>query len=307
MERLKVYKLPELHSVAWPERGRWAPILREAARIVNSYSILITLRQLYYRLVAAELIRNNTAEYSTLSSRTAALRREGRFPRLYDRTRGIMQAGYYADVETALSELAEDYRLDRTKGQKYQTYLGVEKNALSGLLFEWFDDLGLPIIPLGGYSSESLDRAVKAAVRKDGRPANLIYAGDFDASGMDIGRNFIEQTNCWHHVERIALSPEQIYAMDLTVQAGKSTDSRAPSFIEAYPEIHERYDFGSDANGRIPVQVELDAIDPEVLHTELFATALAPWWDAAVADEVLGQEQSDQQELADIAAEHAEE
>ena len=47
---------------------RWPPIVAEAARIVESYEDTgVTLRQLFYRLVAAELLPNTTTAYSTLS------------------------------------------------------------------------------------------------------------------------------------------------------------------------------------------------------------------------------------------------
>jgi hypothetical protein len=47
-------------------------------------------------------------------------------------------------------------------------------------------------------------------VRHGKRPAILLYAGDHDPSGWDIPRDFIARTDCWKHVERIALTPEQI-------------------------------------------------------------------------------------------------
>ncbi len=65
----------------------WTAITIKAAAIVESYDTPVTLRQLFYRLVAAELLPNTTTAYKTLSSRTAELRREGRFPDLSDRTR----------------------------------------------------------------------------------------------------------------------------------------------------------------------------------------------------------------------------
>jgi hypothetical protein len=176
-------------------------------------------------------------------------------------------------------------------------WLGVEKNALAGLMEEWFDDYGVPVLPLGGYSSESIDRVVTQRVERDGRPAVLIYAGDFDASGMDIGRNFIAQTDCWDHTIRVALSEQQIEDMSLPVLEGKATDSRAPKFIAAHPVIHARHDFGVDAKGRrVPVQVELDAVDPQVLH-DLYENALREFWDDDAHQDVLEQEDADKSAL----------
>ena len=275
------------------DRRSWAPIVERAAEIVRSYDIRVTLRQLFYRCVSEKLLPNTQTAYKSLSSHTAKLRRTGEFPALFDAGRRVVQSTYFADPNHAMRSLMSWYRLDRTLGQDHQVWLGVEKNALSGLLTEWFDDYGVPVLPLGGYSSEGIDRVVRERVEDDGRPAVLIYAGDFDTSGLDIGRNFIEQTDRWDRAIRIALSEQQVLDMSLIVQEGKAADSRAPGFIAAHPLIHSLYDFGRDAKGRrVPVQVELDAVDPQVLH-DLYEDALREFWDDDAAQEVRDQEDAD--------------
>ncbi|MCW2904585.1 MAG: hypothetical protein JWO67_6850 [Streptosporangiaceae bacterium] len=283
-------------------RLAWAPIIERAADIVTSYDIPVTLRQLFYRLVMEQLIPNNLGSYKGLSERTAPLRRTGEFPPLYDRGRNILQPVYFDDPTDAMHALISQYRLDRTAEQDVSVFLGVEKNALAGLLETWFEDLGLPVLPLGGYSSESLDRVVRQRVERDGRPAVLIYAGDFDASGMDIGRNFIEQTDCWEHAIRIGLGEEQIVDLGLPVLEGKPGDSRAPKFIDRHPGIHARCDFGRDERGRrIPVQVELDAVDPPLLR-DMFQDAIDRFWDTSVFEAVKVAELAHRNQLTTIAA-----
>jgi len=53
-------------------------IPQQAAAIVRSYDTGVTLRQLFYRLVAAHLLPNTTTAYKGLSSQTAEARRAGR-------------------------------------------------------------------------------------------------------------------------------------------------------------------------------------------------------------------------------------
>ena len=73
-----------------PKRRRdWPTILAKAKGIVAAYETSVTLRQLFYRLVAAEILPNTRVAYQTLSARTAAVRRQGTFPALIDRTRVI--------------------------------------------------------------------------------------------------------------------------------------------------------------------------------------------------------------------------
>jgi hypothetical protein len=109
----------------------WPPIIDRAAQIVASYDTGVTLRQLFYRLVAAGLIPNTQAAYKTLSNKTARARREGAFPDLIDRTRRIHRNPSFKSPSAALAWLAASYRCDRTEGQDVSVYLGVEKDGMA--------------------------------------------------------------------------------------------------------------------------------------------------------------------------------
>jgi hypothetical protein len=45
------------------QRIRWTDILKDAAEVVESYDSGVTLRQLFYRLVAAEALPNTEVAY----------------------------------------------------------------------------------------------------------------------------------------------------------------------------------------------------------------------------------------------------
>jgi hypothetical protein len=215
-----------------PRRRNWCEIVDQAAEIVRSYSTGVTLRQLFYRLVSAEVLPNTTSAYKTLSARTAEARREDGFPALIDRTRTIRQVAFSAAPADAINELIAGYRLDRTEGQEVAIYLGVEKIALVGQLWSWFGDLGVPILALGGYASQTYCDEIADHVEAEGRGAVLIYAGDFDPSGEDIDRDLEERTDhCFQRVVRIALNPDQIELYGLPPQLGKATDARANGFV----------------------------------------------------------------------------
>lgn len=290
--------MPNIRTGPTP-RLSWPPIIARAAEIVESYDIPVTLRQLFYRLVAEELIRNSLGCYSYLSELTAKLRRRGEFPQLSDRGRRILRPISFRDPADALEWLSTAYRVERAATQPVSLWLGVEKNALAGLLQDWFEDLGLPILPLGGYSSQSLDGDVREEVARDARKAVLIYAGDFDASGMDIGRSFIAHTDCWAETIRIGLSEEQIAEHALPVLRGKAKDARAAKFIAAHPVIHAQYDFGFEKGKRVPVQVELDALDPDLLHG-LFTEVIERFWDVTEYAAAVAREELDREELGNL-------
>ncbi|HUP22380.1 MAG TPA: hypothetical protein VNB06_05510 [Thermoanaerobaculia bacterium] len=256
-------------------------ILEAGAAIVRSYDTPVTLRQLFYRLVAALLLRNTRSEYSSLSSQTARARRARTFPALLDRTRKIERYQTFDGAGHARHWLASIYRRDRTEGQEFNLYLGVEKKTLIAQLDAWFGDLGLPILPLGGYSSEPFEKEVIVDIEADGRPAILIYAGDFDPSGEDIDRNFIHQVGRFEKVVRVALLPEQIEEYNLPPQPGKESDSRSQAFTKRH--------------GRL-VQVELEALDPETLRG-LYREAIDAHFDLSVFEDVLAVEDEERQEL----------
>lgn len=262
-------------------RRDWPAIVEVAAGIVRQYSTGVTLRQLFYRLVAGEILPNTRSAYSQLSAKTAEARRAGRFPSLIDRTRTIHRHTSFDSPVEARQWLSSIYRRDRTEGQPWSIYLGVEKAGIIEQLQHWFGDLGVPVLALGGYSSQSYVDEIVSDVEAQERPAVLIYAGDFDASGEDIQRDFVDRAGCFNRVLRVALSADQVEEHRLPAQAGKATDSRARRFVERH--------------GRL-VQVELDSLPPEVLR-DLFDSALAGLWDMSTYQAVLEQEVAETAEL----------
>ena len=146
-------------------------------------------------------------------------------------------------------------------------------------------DLGIPILPLGGYSGQCFVDDVTEHVEAAKRPAVLLYAGDFDASGEDIDRDFIARTGCWDKIVRVALTRDQVVHYGLTVSVGKAQDSRAAAFTKRH---------GSN------VQVELDALPPEHLRA-LFAEALDGYWDTSAFEAVLAEEGEERDRLRYLA------
>src|SRR5665213_2793971 len=71
------------------EGVNWAVVLRHAAEIVSGYDTGVTLRQVYYRLVADQSLPNTLSSYNQLSVKSAVARREGWFPALIDPQRTI--------------------------------------------------------------------------------------------------------------------------------------------------------------------------------------------------------------------------
>jgi hypothetical protein len=254
-------------------RIRWSPVLDKAQAIVAEYDTPVTLRQLFYRLVAAEELPNTTTAYKSLSYKTAIARREGTFPDLIDTTRMIHRPTSFASPQEAQGWLRDIYRRDRTENQDVSVFLGVEKRTMVAQLESWFEQEGLPVLPLGGYASQSY----VDVVRREAEGAVLLYAGDFDPSGEDIRRDFEARVGTFSEVVRVALTREQVEDYGLPPQPGKATDPRANGFIARHGEL---------------VQVELEALDPSELR-RLYKDALAPYWDVSMFQSSREQEVDD--------------
>lgn len=275
----------------------WTSLLERAARIVRSYDTGVTVRQLFYRLVSDGTLPNTRSYYSSLSSYTADARRggpefkhgaaeaycaaHGQFPDFVDQTREIHRPMHFDGADDALRWLRGVYRRDRTEGQDVALYVGIEKRALVSLVRSWFSPLGVPVLELAGFSSQTYCDDVAADVRADGRRSALLYAGDFDPSGVVIDEDFRERVGEFDLYERVALNEDQVREFDLPPQMGKATDTRASAFVEKY--------------GRL-IQVELDALPPDALRS-LFREAIDRYWSEERYERSLEREADDLAEL----------
>lgn len=292
---------PDARRGAGEFRYAWRLILPAAADIVRSYkSTGVTLRQLFYRLVAAEMLPNTQQAYGSLSSNTAEARRTGGFPALIDNNRSIDRPHLWESAADAATWLADRYMEDRAASQEVNLYVAAEKNGLKAQLFQWFAPLGLPILALGGYASQTLCDEVYADTREGarrGKPNILIYAGDFDADGEDIPRDFEQRAGCFDEVVRVALNPDQIEEMRLPPQPGKWTSARSKGFAEKYADLFESV-YGYDL-----VQIELDAIPPTTLR-DIYQKAIDEHFDYDAYEGVLEHEREEKAKVEAVAAEN---
>jgi len=255
---------------------RWPPILESAAEIINCYDTGVTLRQLFYRLVSEELLPNTNSYYHSLSRYTAEKRRVGTFPELIDLQRSIHRYNTFTSAADAKEYLRGIYRRDRTEDQEYSIYLGIEKAGIVEQMMSWFGDLGVPIVALGGYASQSYVNEIVRDVERQERPAVLLYAGDFDASGEDIYRDFVKRSD-FDKVIQVALTPDQVIQYSLPELVGKPRDTRSKSFAARHAGL---------------VQVELDALPPDRLRS-LYQGALDELWDISAFESSVAQERND--------------
>lgn len=237
----------------------------------------MTLRQLYYRFVARDLIDNKESQYQYLGESIKEARVDGRIPwsAIEDRTRstdaGDYNGGDVVDPDDRFESnlewfknTADRYHRPKWEGQRNYVEVWVEKEALAGVFASVCEDLNVVSFPNRGYTSitklkQAADR-IREETRKKVPPAgrhkkaHILYFGDFDPSGQDIERNIRDKLHETFgvrvNVERVALTRDQIDEYELPPQPAKRTDARYESFVEQHGDL----------------AVELDALPPEELR-----------------------------------------
>ena len=263
-------------------KGTVLPLARDW---VEGLDLPVTLRQVFYHLVATQVIANTVSNYKMLSKVSAEARRDGAFPDLVDKTREIVLPPTWDDPQDALTNLATQYRIDRWSTQDTLLALAVEKRGLFALADVAVGELGFPIVPLGGYGSQTIYDDLADFIAADGRPAHLLYVGDHDPSGHDIQRDLVERVGMFDSVQRVALTPEQVAQFDLPVNPAPDKDARLPAFAAKYG----------------PVQVEVDALPPDQL-VAMIRSAVAPFVDLSAFRERLDEEDEGRERLRRLVA-----
>lgn len=234
----------------------------------------LTLRQVYYQLVAKNLIKNTKSQYTMLSTLIKQMRLDGLLPWnvIEDRTRRVSGKRGFNDpgefIKQEVGSFLKGYSRCLVQDQENYVEIWIEKDALSRI----FEDIAwtycIRCVTCKGFMSATFvnDYATRArkAQAQDQRPV-VLYFGDLDPSGVKMFES--TQDSLWyeHNLEgieyhRIALNPEQVEEHELptSVDAIKEKDTRTPEYRKLYGNI----------------AVELDALHPKLLK-ELTEEALA--------------------------------
>jgi hypothetical protein len=270
--------------------------IARANEILGEYAdqgFVLTLRQLFYQFVARQLIDNRQEAYDALGDTMTNARNAGRVDWDYieDRTRDLQNYAAYSSLAEALKETADFYRRDLWATQAYRPEIWIEKSALIGVIEPACRRWRIPHIAVRGYNSVSeLYVGGKRFARhaEQGYTPIVLYLGDHDPSGLDMGRNIREKLSLYARVpidvRRIALNRDQVSDLDLPPNPAKETDSRFDQYVE---------ENGADC-------WELDALSPTVIDG-LLEEAVSELVDEEAWDLALRREEREKIRLAGIA------
>lgn len=243
----------------------------------------LTVRQLYYQLVAKAIIANTLQEYK----RVAGIINDGKLAGLIDweaiedRTREFVRRTRWTSGAEILRASIQHYHMDHWIAQDYRVFVIVEKEALVGVLEPTCNTLDVPLLAARGYPSgtvlrEFVESDITPAI-DEGKTPIILHLGDHDPSGIDMSRDLEERISLFAgegvELKRIALNMDQIKRLKPPENPAKVTDSR----FDAYMRLHGTKSW------------ELDALSPtflaNLLRTEIETYIDQSEWDT-VADKV---------------------
>jgi hypothetical protein len=255
-------------------------MVTRAAAICEEFAgqgIELTLRGLYYRIVARDLFpddrtwakndagkwvrdpdgtKNADPNYDWLGGLINDARLAGRIDwnHLADVTRSLRDQPHWDSPQQIMDTVASQYQTDRWADQPKHVECWVEKDALLGVLQGVCTRNDVPYFSCRGYTSQTAMWQAARRLQEIARHQELviIHLGDHDPSGVDMTRDIEARLNlfgCYPDVRRIALNMDQVRQYDPPPNPAKVTDSRSGAYIEEYGD--ESW--------------ELDALDPSVL------------------------------------------
>jgi len=243
-----------------------------AQGIVQEYAAQgfdMTLRQLYYQLVARGFIANHQREYKRLGDAIDTARMNGLIDwgSIVDRTRGCLMNDHWDSPAEIVEDAAGAYKIDLWKGQRRRVEVWIEKEALIGVISGLCRKWDVPYMACRGYLSQSeMWRSSQRIIRylRKGQPTIILHLGDHDPSGIDmtadikrrlqifVGHEF-ENTDTGDPYEvpvlRLGLNMDQVQQYNPPPNPAKMNDARAAAYIAQYG--HSCW--------------ELDALDPQTL------------------------------------------
>lgn len=253
--------MPKIAYIEKTFRGKTLNLINLANQIIQEYQSQgydLTLRQLYYQLVARDIIPNNQKEYKRLGAILNDARLAGLvdWKSLVDRTRNLRGNQHWESPAQIVQAAVNSYRRDRWQGQGFRLEVWVEKDALIGVIGRVCGRLDIPFFSCRGYTSASEMWTAGQRLRsyaQNGQDPIVLHLGDHDPSGIDMTRDIEERLELFADtavtIERIALNRDQIDQYKPPPNPAKLTDSRADGYIAK----HGRSSW------------ELDALDPNTL------------------------------------------
>lgn len=251
---------------------------------------VLTLRQVYYQLVQANIIPNSEKSYDALGVTVKKGRLAGliSWTAIEDRNRGISPWLIQPDQLSVVDGLEAQLAYDLWTPQNAYVEVWIEKDALSSVIERPCARFRVPFMPCKGYLSTSeIWRAGQrfGEAMEAGKRCVMIHLGDHDPSGWDMTRDNEARleliAGMGVDVQRIALNTDQVKRFNLPPNPAKRTDKRFAEYARQY---------GTSS-------WELDALKPQFLDEQISEAVKGCISDADAWEAVLAAEAKEREPL----------
>jgi len=279
-------------------------LLSHVSGIVDHFSqqgIKLTNRQLFYQLVARDLIPNAEAVYKRICKFLTDVRYAGLidWDAIEDRGRVPHMHAEWDNIRELVESAVHSYRLPRWRDQDYYIELFCEKQALESVFRPIADKYHIYFGYNKGYSSAvtvyDLSKRIISKIQS-GKHVVVLYFGDHDASGLDMVRDvrarideFLTKGSESYptdvvEIVHVGLTMEQVRQYSPPPNPAKKSDPRSKKYMERYGEN----------------SWELDSLPPDVL-IRLAENAIRAHLDVGKYEAVIAREKREIKKLQEFA------
>lgn len=201
-----------------------------------------SVRHVFYRMTnprLAEPVEKSDRGYRQVQDRIVKMRRAGIIPYewITDATRRGYHVQTFRNAAEALRTWQGYYRGELWANAGVYVEVWCESRSIAGVIEGTCQELAVSLYPAGGFASLTLAHQAAKYINDatfDGElEANVIYLGDYDPAGVLIDKAVDVELRKHLSPEvdlrfrRLAITPEQIKAMDLPTKPRKRGERRA--------------------------------------------------------------------------------
>jgi hypothetical protein len=270
----------------WRPQEKTLALVGAVRAILEEYQahLPLTIRQVFYRLVAVYGYPKDENAYERLCNALNRARRAGytRFKDLRDDGISVMQPSHYSGVEDFygyLDHLGSNYERDKLADQPVDMRVLCEAAGMMPQLSRVCRRYSVPVYSCSGFDSLTakyeLAKACAQTYDWRGRPTVILHLGDHDPSGVSIYESMREDVLAFVAgdvprldadevaiFDRIALTRGQVEYYGLTTYQAKSSDLRSRRWVGETCQLEA---LPPDVLARLLASAIEDNLDSEIL------------------------------------------
>ena len=228
--------------IEWMPHAATRTVLAQVQDVLAQYRehLPLTIRQVFYRLVALYGYDKTERAYSRLCEYMNKARRAGIVDFDHIRCDGWQQGvapgfdgpqGFWDAVRST----AEHYRRNKQTRQPQSVFVLVEAAGMRPQIERVASVYCAPVYSSGGFDSLTAKKALADVASEAGRPCVFLHIGDLDPSGVCIFDAMAADVQAFcsstatPRFERVAITPEQVAHYNLPTAPPKAIQQHSPS------------------------------------------------------------------------------